>query len=154
VTVVVALVWARGGATSVSTSAVGTWVGSGTISSGGPSGPIAFYLDLSMGANHRITGTGTGCASGVDASLSITGVPGGSVGAYTMDFSTSDLGPSMSALHVSAQVIRSRMTVSGIASDASTTPPTTIRVFATLTPGSQANFVALCKSQPTPAPAS
>jgi hypothetical protein len=138
----------------VSTSATGTWVGSGTISSGGRSGQIAFYLDLTMGANHRITGTGAGCASGVDAVLTIVGVQSSSVGAYTMDFSTSDLGPAMSALHVSAQVVRSRMTVSGIASDASTTPPTTIRVFATLTPGARATYAAMCNSQPTPAPSS
>jgi hypothetical protein len=154
VTVVAVLVWARGGATTVSPSVAGTWVGSGTISGGGPSGPIAFYLDLAMGANHRITGTSAGCASGVDASGPVTGAPGSSAGAYTMDFSTTDLGPGVSALHVSAQVIGSRMNLSGIATDTSTTPPTTIRVFATLTPGSHAAWVSLCNSQPTPVPTS
>jgi hypothetical protein len=148
------LAFTRSAAPSVSHSIAGTWVGTGTVSAGGPSGPIAYYLDLTTGANHRITGIGRGCTKGPDrlfvAILTITGAPAASDGAYTMDWTTSDLGPTERTLHVSAHVSGSQMTISG--SDPSTTPPTTSS--ATLTRGSQSDFNVKCNSLPTPAPSS
>jgi hypothetical protein len=148
VTVAAVLVAACGGATSASTSVAGMWVGTGTVSAGGPSSPIAYYLDLTMGANRRITGSGMGCTAGVRAILTISGAPGGSDGVYTMDWMTSDLGPAERTLHVSAQASGSQMTISG--SDSSTTPPTTSS--ATLIHGSMNDYNAKCTSLPTPMP--
>jgi hypothetical protein len=142
---------ARGGATAGSTSAppsiAGTWVGSGTIFAD-LSGPIAFFLDLSVDANQQITGTSDGCASQVPANSIVTGAPSGTAGDYAMDFKTHDLGPTEHTLHVSAHVSGSTMTLSG--TDTGTSPPTNVRV--TLTRGERAAYVALCGSQPTFAP--
>jgi hypothetical protein len=115
-------------------------MGTGTVSVGGPTVPIAYYLDLTMGANHQISGTGMGCTPGVQAILTITGTSGSSAGVYTMDFTTGDLGPGERTLHVSAQISGNRMTFTGI--DSSTTPPTTSD--ASLTHGSQSDFVDAC----------
>src|SRR5262249_11848849 len=140
------------GAASGSPAAAGTWVGTGTVAAGGPSGPIAYYLDLTTDANKRITGSGRGCTKGPDrlfvANLTITGVPGSSDGDYTMDWTTSDLGPTERTLHVNAHVSGPQMILSG--SDPSTTPPTTSS--ATLTHGSLNDYNAKCTSLPTPAP--
>jgi hypothetical protein len=128
----------------------GTWVGTGTVTYVGPSAPIAYYLDLTTDANNRITGTGSGCTATVTARLTLSGAPGSSEGDYTMDWTTPDLGPGERTLHVSAHVSGSQMTLSG--TDPSSSPPTTSR--ATLTHGSQGDFVAKCNSLPTPAPSS
>ncbi|HEV2235130.1 MAG TPA: hypothetical protein VGR57_00580 [Ktedonobacterales bacterium] len=156
VTLAAVLALAGCGASSVSTadapSIAGTWVGTGTVSAGGPSGPIAYYLDLTTGANHQITGTGQGCTHGPDrlfiAHLTISGASGSAKGDYTMDFKTPDLGPGEHILHVNAHVSGSQMTFSGV--DTATTPSTTS--MATLMHGSMNDFNTQCNSLPTPVP--
>ncbi len=133
-------------------SVAGTWVGTGTVSAGGPNFPIAYYLDLTTGANGQITGAAVGCTAGVSASNTVSGAPGGSDGVYTMDWTTSDLGPAERTLHVIAHVSGSQMTISG--SDPSTSPPTTSRATLTHTSPADVDFGAMCRSLSTPASSS
>jgi hypothetical protein len=137
-------------APSVAPSIAGTWVGTGTVTNGGQSQLFAVYLDLTTGANGRITGAGDACVVGFTDHFTITGAPGSSTGSYTMQWTKTDPTGTTHTLNAVVHVSGSQMTLSG--SDASTSPPTTNS--AMLMPGSMSDYSAKCSSLPTPAPSS
>jgi hypothetical protein len=150
VILVAVLVRTQRTAPSVVPPVAGMWVGTGTVTIGGQSQPFAVYLDLTAGANGRITGTGSACIVAATDYFTVTGAPGSSTGSYTMQWTKTDPTGTTHTLYAIAHVGGSQMTLSG--SDPSTSPPTTNS--ATLMHGSMNDYNAKCTSLPTPTPSS